>query len=33
MSKTKKQKIGFLGEELGKRFLENKGFDFIERNY
>ncbi|MDO8523461.1 MAG: YraN family protein [bacterium] len=33
MSKTKKRKIGDMGEELASRFLEKKGYKIIERNY
>lgn len=30
---TEKQKIGRLGEDIATRYLENKGFSIIERNY
>ena len=33
MSKTQKQKVGSLGENLACRFLEEGGFKIIERNY
>ena len=32
-SKTQKQKIGDIGEELASRFLVKQGFRVIERNY
>ena len=31
--KTEKQKIGALGEDCACKFLENKGFKIIDRNY
>lgn len=30
---TEKQKVGKLGEDIAARYLENKGFSVIERNY
>lgn len=30
---TEKQKIGQLGEDIASKYLENKGFSVIERNY
>jgi len=33
MPKTEKQKVGNLGENLACRFLEERGFKIIERNY
>ena len=30
---TEKQKIGRLGEDIAKKYLENKGFTVIGRNY
>ncbi|MEK7574773.1 MAG: YraN family protein [Patescibacteria group bacterium] len=30
---TEKQKIGALGEEIASKFLVNKGYDVIDRNY
>ena len=31
--KTKKRKIGDIGEELAARFLEKRGYKIVERNY
>lgn len=33
MAQTKKQKIGSLGEDIACKYLKNKGFSVIERNY
>jgi len=33
MKKTKKQRVGDLGEEIVKNFFEKKGYKIIERNY
>ncbi|MDE1925303.1 MAG: YraN family protein [Patescibacteria group bacterium] len=33
MSKTKKRKIGDLGEEITCKFLKNKDYKVLERNY
>lgn len=33
MAKTKKRSVGDLGEGIVCRFLENKGYQVIERNY
>ncbi len=33
LNRTQKQEIGALGEELASRFLVNKGFKIITRNY
>ncbi|MFZ2303768.1 MAG: YraN family protein [Minisyncoccia bacterium] len=30
---TKRQQIGRLGEDIATKYLENKGFSIIERNY
>jgi putative endonuclease len=32
-SKTAKQEIGALGEDIATKYLQNKGFTVIERNY
>lgn len=33
MAQTEKQKIGSLGEDIACKYLKNKGFSIIERNY
>ncbi len=33
MSKTKKQSTGILGEDIGVRFLKERDFEILDRNY
>jgi putative endonuclease len=33
MTKTSRQEIGSLGEDFATEYLENKGFEIVERNY
>lgn len=33
MTQSKKQKVGWIGEELASRFLERQGYIVVDRNY